>query len=173
MESQQTDISWAYGAALPVAPVLVDEQLLAELERMKRHGTPVFNGGDATVRALAALFAFQAFAPFWSAFVGELGKQLGETTTEVMHRIRLRCTGKRATVEVHGRGPEKHEPEMGVSASCMLQLDFDPDELSDDARLAMLEIDFDSPYLHGKTLRWSPQAGAWIPVPPRHSAGDQ
>ena len=171
MERQQADVSRACDEVSPVAPVLLDGDLLAELERMKRQGRPVLNGGDATVRVLAALFAFQGFAPFWSAFTGALGKQLGETTTQIMHRIQLRRVGKRATVEVDGRGPEKSESEV-TSSTSSIQLDFDPDELSDEARLAMLEIDFTSPHLHGKSLRWSPQAAAWIPIPSRRSAGD-
>lgn len=173
MQAQQADTSLTGDNALSPAPRLAGEELLTELERMKQCGTPILNGGDATARLLAALFAFQGFAPFWSAFTGALGKQLGESTSQVMRRIRLRRIGERASIEVHGQRTSTIGIKRSAQASRhLLQLEFNPEELSDDARLAMLDIDFGSPHLQDKVLRWSTDAGAWIPVPPRQSAED-
>jgi len=169
MQTQPSDSDSAHSESR--APS--SEDLLAELERLNRQGVQIYNSGDTTVRILAALLTYQAFAPFWSAFTGELGKQLGETTSQVMHRIRIGRTGTRATVEVRGRGVGATNSADVEPTSRLLQLEFDPDELTEEARVAMLDIDLTSPHLQNKVLRWSAQAGAWIPVPPPHQASDQ
>lgn len=145
------------------ATAIINDEVLSELQKLKERGTPIYNSGDETVRLLVVLLASQTFAPFWSAFISELGRQASETTTEVMHRIRLRRRGHRVSVEVRSPGASAHDQhETAMTEMCNIRLEFDPDQLSDAARVALLNIDLTSLETRGVTFRWDSESFTWI-----------
>jgi hypothetical protein len=88
--------------------------------------------------------------PFLTAFSTELGRRFGGTVADWASRIRLR----------RRRG----EPtEVGLTitddgAVTVLELD---EGLSDEARLALIDLDIKADGVRGHRLKWDTQATAW------------
>ena len=93
--------------------------------------------------------------PFVTAFAAKLGERLGEKVPlkqlpwwkRWRHRNEL-------IIEVRG------------GQSITVELD---SQMSDDARLALIDLDVTRRELWGKYLRWDEAQKAWLPVPPRSS----
>ena len=101
----------------------------------------------------AELLTAGTLGPLVTAFCTELGKRLGGNVVDWASRMRLRY--KRDD-------PTKALLQIGEGRRAItIELD---ERLSDDAKLAMFELDVESEVLRGHRLRWDRQSGAWLPV---------
>lgn len=96
-----------------------------------------------------------ALSPFVMAFAAKLGERLG-TAVRIervpwRHRRRRRGELVVAPARAHGRTITL---EVGAG-------------MSDEARLALIDLDVDRPELWGHRLRWDEDAKAWLPIPER------
>ena len=117
---------------------------------------------DLSWEVVAAGFvAVKTLGPFLEAFAAKLGDQLGESFPKVISRIKvvrnprrksfLGWFGGKQFIEIYvpnGRG------------ATLLEL---PDELTDEAKLAIIDLDVSADDVRGKRLRWEPASGKWIP----------
>ncbi len=89
--------------------------------------------------------------PFVTAFATKLGERLG-TTVRVKRMPWPQRRGRRAQLVVTQsfRQAVTIEVESG---------------LSEEARLALIDLDVERPELWGHLLRWDQEAEAWLPVP--------
>jgi len=99
--------------------------------------------GDAST-LVASIVAVKALGPFLEAFSKKLGERLGETTSEALSRIRFR------------RHIDVDTP--GATTPTTLQI---PDDFTDEAKIAALDLDLTAPEVRGSTLRWNPDTGSW------------
>ncbi|MFJ7496753.1 hypothetical protein ACIQZB_37465 [Streptomyces sp. NPDC097727] len=93
-------------------------------------------------------------SPFVTAFATKLGERLG-TTVKIQRmpwRQRRRRRRRGAELVVARSFHRAITIEMGAG-------------LSDEARLALIDLDVERPELWGHFLRWDEEAMAWIPVP--------
>ncbi|MFG2400843.1 hypothetical protein [Streptomyces lydicus] len=108
---------------------------------------PLLSIGDSYETVLIASMV----SPFVAAFASKLGERLG--TTVRIKRIswlqRLR-RGRELVVALPFDRAITIEVRRG---------------LSDEARLALLDLDVDQPELYGHRLRWDDEVKAWLPVP--------
>jgi hypothetical protein len=99
------------------------------------------------------LLAATTLQPLVQAFCAEIGKRLSGTATDWASRVRLRRKRGDAldadlVIEVAG-------------AATVVELE---ENLPDEARLALLDLDPAAPEYQGRRLRWNPEAGAWMPA---------
>ncbi|MFD9565320.1 hypothetical protein [Streptomyces sp. NPDC059994] len=108
----------------------------------------------AAPTAIELLVIATVVTPFVTAFATTLGEQLGQRVTVVRPRSwwRRRRQGSELEVTVARTGRSVCRIEVG------------PD-LTDDAWLALIDLDVTRPELRGHLLRWSEDAKAWLPVP--------
>ncbi|MFE5994281.1 hypothetical protein [Streptomyces sp. NPDC056453] len=89
-------------------------------------------------------------SPFVTAFATKLGERLG--TTVKVERMSWRQRRRQRAELVVARPFRRITLEVGAG-------------LSDEARLALIELDVEQPELWGHLLRWDDEAKAWLPVP--------
>ena len=121
------------------------------------HGQ-VFGAGSGvliTFEDVAVGFAaLKVLGPFAEAFAAKLGERLGESTAHAVSRIRLFTR----------RHDDRAEPSGGMLAvrtAAEQTIVVLPADLTDDARLALVDIDPTVDEVRGAVLRWDPVAGAW------------
>jgi hypothetical protein len=90
---------------------------------------------------------------FFKAFVETLAKRSADYLAGAPKRLRCRWGERLGNPEVH-IGPERSD------IACTLVITSD---LSDEARLALLDLDVTAERLRGKLLHWDDGAIAWVP----------
>ncbi|MFD9730010.1 hypothetical protein [Streptomyces sp. NPDC059072] len=90
-----------------------------------------------------------AISPFVTAFATSLGERLG-TSVKVRRQARRQRGEANNLVLTHRARVTTIEVGTG---------------LSDEAQLALIDLDLTRPELRGHHLRWSEEAAAWLPVP--------
>jgi hypothetical protein len=89
--------------------------------------------------------------PLVSAFFNELGRRLGSSCADWLKQgIILRFKPNKTELSV---------PDAEVRRPITIEIE---EELSDNAWLALLDLDLESNSIRGKRLRWDPQAGDWL-----------
>ncbi|MGH3253275.1 MAG: hypothetical protein ACRDOI_44630 [Trebonia sp.] len=97
----------------------------------------------------AAAAIFKVLGTFGDAYLSRLGQMLAESTPAILKRIRLR------------RNPVHDTGRLMISTDhSTIAFEFDGD-LSDDAKLALIDIDLTDGRLQGATLRWNAATGQW------------
>jgi|SRR5580704_14210949 hypothetical protein len=105
------------------------------------------------VSAAEVVIGAATFGPFVTAFCTELGKRFGGTVADWTSRVHLRRKGGGST-----------------KADLIVEVDDDvtvlelEDDLPDEARLALLELDIKQQAVRGRRLTWNAAAQAWLPV---------
>ena len=99
-----------------------------------------------------------AVFPYVQGIASELGRRTA--VRAVSGRLRFRGKGPRALVE--SAEIELH----GDEATTTIVL---TGEMSDDAKLALLDLDLESDKVKGKTMKWDSEAGSWTSVTPQAS----
>jgi hypothetical protein len=102
--------------------------------------------GDTESMIVAATVA-TTLGPMITAYSTELGKRLGGSTADWLKKVRLRP--RRATA-----GKRGNTAVLQVKTDGGLTTFEVSDELSDDAKLALIEIDMANPEIRGQGLRW-------------------
>lgn len=104
-----------------------------------------------------SVIAAGTFGPLVTAFCTELGKRLGGSTADWVERVSLR----------RRRGSsEKADLVISLDKVTVVEIG---EHLSDEARLALLDLNIESDDLCGHRLSWNEQAEAWLPVDPNAS----
>ena len=98
-----------------------------------------------------------AVSPFVTAFATKLGERLG---TEVMIKRLSWRERRRRRGELVVESPYTPSITLEVGTG-----------LTDEARLALIELDVGRPELWGHRLRWDEGVKAWLPVPDRPGNG--
>jgi hypothetical protein len=117
-------------------------------------------GGDCAIGYTGAVeiaIAAGTLGPFVNAFCAELGKRFGGTVADWTSRVylrRRRDDSKKADLVV--------EVNNGVT---VVELE---EGLTDEARLALLDLDIEAEAMRGQRLRWDTTAGVWVPVGKQH-----
>ncbi|MFD7556296.1 hypothetical protein ACFV9E_17365 [Streptomyces sp. NPDC059835] len=88
-------------------------------------------------------------SPFVTAFATSLGERLGTNVNIRRRARRQRDEGNNLVLRHRARATTI---EVGAG-------------LSDEARLALIDLDVNRPELWGHLLRWNEEAAAWLPVP--------
>ncbi|MFD6550475.1 hypothetical protein [Streptomyces sp. NPDC058398] len=106
-------------------------------------------------------------SPLVTAFAAKLGERLGERVTITTPRPpwwrrRRRQSELQLATQVGRRQRSRHT---------FLRIEVG-EELTDEARLALLDLDVTQPELKGHLLRWNEEAKAWLPVPDSPDAED-
>jgi hypothetical protein len=127
----------------PLTELSVDE-LMALKDAHAERGIRIYNGLPPTEVLLVA-----AAASYLTVFTQTLAKHNAEALVDAV-RTRFRRKGKTLELLV-GTGDD-------AAAAFIVTGD-----LSDDAKLAMLDVDVTSDELRGKFLRWNDEAMAWRP----------
>jgi hypothetical protein len=113
--------------------------------------------GSGTLGAgewISAFAVTRGLAPFVMAFGTELGKRLGGSVADWASRIGVRRkpgSGAEALLRVDTGGG-------GVTVFEVA------DDMSDDAKLALLDLDVTAKGVHGYRLRWNNVEGRWQPI---------
>lgn len=97
-----------------------------------------------------AIAAAVTIGPFLTAFCTELGKRFGGTTADWAVRVRTRRTPGSA-------GAARIE----IAAFGKITIVEITEPLTDDAKLALLDLDIRDAAYCGQTLRWNPKSGVW------------
>jgi hypothetical protein len=113
-----------------------------ELDRTAVRGIPF-----EEIAAAAAIF--KVLGTFGDAYLSRLGQILAESTPAIVQRIRLR------RYPVHDTGRLMIHTDRST-----IVFEFDGD-LSDEAKLALIDIDLTDDSLQGATLRWDAARGQW------------
>jgi hypothetical protein len=131
----------------------------------------VIKGGNISIGALACgsgshqvnvftpetVALVTAVAIFSKAFLETLGQRTGEGVASLPKRVgdlvRIRKQAKKGK-------PDEYVIGVGDSATAMI---FVTEDLPDEARLALLDLDVTAETLRGKLLRWDVTASAWRP----------
>ena len=107
--------------------------------------------------AIQILVIAAVVSPFVTAFATALGDQLGrKVTVTPMSWWRRR------------RHRDEFEVTVAGAATAMFRIEVGPN-LTDEARLALIDLAVERPELRGHLLRWSEDAKAWIPAPDTQS----
>jgi hypothetical protein len=113
-----------------------------ELDRTAVRGIPF-----EEIAAAAAIF--KVLGTFGDAYLSRLGQILAESTPAIVKRIRLR------RYPVHNTGRLMIRTDRST-----IVFEFDGD-LSDEAKLALIDIDLTDDSLQAATLRWDAARGQW------------
>jgi hypothetical protein len=110
-------------------------------------------GPDASydVELLVGYVAVKLIGPFLEAFAKKLGEQIGESTSRALGRLRV----------LRDRRTRRTELDVNGSSTTTLVL---PEDMTDEARLAFLDLDMTASELQGTTLYWDEKAGKWLPT---------
>ena len=131
----------------PLTELTVDE-LMALKEEFEARGVLVYNRFWASPEMLALLAAASIYS---KAFLETLAKHHADAVADLLRR------------SLHKNGTTT-EAEIGLddgSAATIIVTE----DLPDEARLALLDLDVTSDELRSKTLRWDSSASAWRPDP--------
>jgi hypothetical protein len=132
-----------------------EEELEAETRNieMENAGPQVRNFDIATYEELAAGFvAIKLLGPFLQAFATKLGEQLGESAAQAIGRIQL--SRRKGSSRILGVNTP--------SSRLMTRVELpEPGEFTDEARLALLDLDVTADGIQGELLQWDPAAGLW------------
>ena len=110
-------------------------------------------GGERLVVELAFGFVTLKFlGPFIEAFAAKLGERLGESTADAIARIRL----------LRNRKDDRKEMDIVLTGRTTLLL---PEDFTDEARLATIELDVTDLGVRGAVLHWDSVTGKWLPAP--------
>ena len=118
----------------------------------RREGT--YRASELAVVELAVGFVVLKFlGPFAEAFAAKLGERLGESTASAISRFRLLWNHKddRKDLDVVIPGP--------MTTTLVL-----PENFTDAAWLAALDLDVNAEGVRGSELHWDALAGRWRPV---------
>lgn len=94
-----------------------------------------------------------ALAPFAAAFCTELGRRFGGSTADWISRVRLRR-------RPHNPAATDLLIEAGGSVTALEV----GDDLTEDAKLALLDLDIEDPEVRGHRMIWNTQLSAWVAV---------
>jgi hypothetical protein len=115
-------------------------------------GDQIVGGGGEPwtyVYEIAAGFvALKFLGPFAEAFASKLGERLGESVAAAASKVRLFR---------HGDEPRELVVKQGSTETTVII----PENMSDDARLALIDLDVTLDRFHGQTLYWDAGGGAW------------
>ena len=114
------------------------------------HASP----GSLFEEILVGFLAVKFLGPFLEAFAGRIGEQLGESAVRALGRIRV--------TRRHGansRNLEINDPDTGIPTVVVL-----PEDFTEEAQLALIDLDVTAEEVRGTTLRWNPDTAAWEPV---------
>jgi hypothetical protein len=92
--------------------------------------------------------------PLVTAFCTELGKRLGGTVADWMSRVKARPR----------ESNRKHAADIVVEADDAVTSLEITDDLSDEAKLALLDLDISDQSIQGRRLRWDGHARRWAPA---------
>lgn len=97
---------------------------------------------------------------FAKAYLEALGRRAGEGTADLVKGIRFR--------RKRGTGETRLGIDSGAAATVVVT-----EDLPDEARLALLDLDVTAPELRGKVLRWDAATAVWRPSEalPAHHVG--
>ena len=98
---------------------------------------------------------------FCKAYVEALGRRAGEETAEMVKRVVRETTDRAKRVHRYRKdGAREYLIGMKDNPAAAIVV---TEDLSDDARLALIDLDVSGPELRGKTLRWDEATSAWRP----------
>ena len=119
--------------------------------------TPDDAASPETVLSPETVAVVAATAIYSKAFLEELGKRSGEGFADLLGRIRNSIHVRREAK--NGNPEELHiDVETGEGAVWVVVTE----DLPDEARLALLDLDVTVKEFKGRTLRWNATAGAWL-----------
>lgn len=111
---------------------------------------------DPNLAEIAAIgfAALKILGPFADAFATRLGEIFAETTAAATQRVILRHRTRRSgtTDKMVVVGPADEQTTILL-----------PADLSDEARLALIDLDMAADAVNGKTLIWDPRSATWRP----------
>jgi len=129
----------------------------ARSEEPQRTGEPPTRPRDpGGVLEIAAVgfAALKILGPFADAFATKLGELFAESTAAAAQRVLLRRRTRRTG----------STDRMAVLVAADVQTTIViPADLSDDARLALIDLDVTADGVRGKTLVWDQGSGSWRP----------
>jgi hypothetical protein len=106
-------------------------------------------GGPSTIEIVVVA---STLGPLSTAFCTELGKRFGGTVADWISRVRTRRRNDNAMVA-----------DMIVDdGETVTSLEI-TEALTDEAKLALLDLDISNKAIRGKNLRWDSQSKAWVP----------
>ncbi|MEU8812580.1 hypothetical protein ACN6K5_001566 [Streptomyces violaceoruber] len=123
--------------------------LAEELDRLNRSGMVTGTIGFAEIAVGVATLKF--LGPFVEAFAAKIGETLGESTVQAIKRVSLI---RRRTAEARHLGIDL--PNTRTLTTLVL-----PDDFSDEAKLALVDLDITAEGICGATLHWNSETGAW------------
>jgi hypothetical protein len=98
----------------------------------------------------AGYVAVKLLGPFLESFAGKLGEQLGESVGKAIVRISLRRPRS---------GPRRLSVRLpDTLGSTTLKL---PEQFTEEAKLAIIDLDLSAEEVRGRQLHWDPVTGAW------------
>ena len=104
--------------------------------------------------AVEVIVLASTLGPLVTAFCSELGKRLGGSTADWISRV-----------TAHARKSNReHVADIVVEAGDVIVSLEITDTLTDDAKLALLDLDINDQAVRGRKLRWVDQAGIWAAV---------
>jgi hypothetical protein len=111
-------------------------------------------GSWFTIEEIAAGFiALKFLGPFAESFASKLGERLGDSAADAASRIRLLRRG--------GRNPQRTLVIQQGTAETAIVV---PEQLSDDAWLALVDLDVTADGVRGAIIRWDNDTRRWRPV---------
>ncbi|MFD8529407.1 hypothetical protein ACFV0L_18505 [Streptosporangium canum] len=125
-----------------------------EVDSQQDHGGACAAPPITYVELAAGFLAVKLLGPFLETFASKLGERFGESTGQVLGRIRVIRRRNRASAELEIDDPATHAPTVLVL----------PADFSEEARLAVIELDITAEKVRGATMHWNPDTGAWEPT---------
>ncbi len=154
---------WLLGAGrLPDEPVFVPlTSWRDELNSLRIHQEENARANlTLYLYAAGAFAALKVLGPMAEAFAKKLGESLGESALAAARRVRLRFKK-----DNQGIFPSLNPDALTVDASGAVTTVILPAELTDDARLALIDLDVTADGIRGETLYWDPTTKTWGPDP--------
>jgi hypothetical protein len=109
--------------------------------------------------AAGAFAALKILGPMAEAFATKLGENLGESALAAARRVRLRF-------KKSNQGPfgALIPDALTVEAADAVTTVILPADLTDEARIALIDLDITADGIRGKTLYWNPTMKTWGPA---------
>ncbi|KUN90391.1 hypothetical protein [Streptomyces caeruleatus] len=126
--------------------------------RKDSHASDLY-GPMPSPEMIVTVLGSAAIGPFVMAFATKLGERLGASVNIRLPR-RRRSSGDQVEFVVTSDSLPTNRSSVTVEVAA---------ELTDEARLALIELDVRRPELWGHHLRWDEGVKAWLPVPRRES----
>jgi hypothetical protein len=120
--------------------------------RTEPSGTFTVSGNNIAFGTVVEVVMAGTLGPLVTAFCTELGKRLGGNAADWASRMRL----------IH-KGNNSNKAVLLVHAGAITTVIEVNEDLSDEARLALLVLDVENDANRGQRLRWNAQVGAWLP----------